>query len=254
MIEEQKFQGQVALVTGGSRGIGAAVVQLLAARGANVAFTYRRSEEDARALVAKVQDSGGTAEAHPCDSTDAAAVTAVVEGLLARHGRLDTLVLNAGITKDQYLMMMSEEDFLKVIDTNLVGAFRFAKAACRPMMEARRGTIVAVSSVAAMFGIAGQSNYCASKGGLAAFCRSLAAELAPRGIRVNAVLPGFIETDMTARLPRQVKQTSKDRILLKRFGTSDEVAQVVAFLASDAASYIVGQCLVVDGGLTTAVG
>lgn len=254
MIEEQKFQGQVALVTGGSRGIGAAVVQLLAARGANVAFTYRRSEEDARALVAKVQNSGGTAEAHACDSTDAAAVTAVVDGLLARHGRLDTLVLNAGITKDQYLMMMSEEDFLKVIDTNLVGAFRFAKAACRPMMEARRGTIVAVSSVAAMFGIAGQSNYCASKGGLAAFCRSLAAELAPRGIRVNAVLPGFIETDMTARLPRQVKQTSKDRILLKRFGTSDEVAQVVAFLASDAASYIVGQCLVVDGGLTTAVG
>ncbi|MCU0661583.1 MAG: 3-oxoacyl-ACP reductase FabG [Myxococcota bacterium] len=254
MSGAREFEGRSALVTGGSRGIGAAVVRTLAARGATVAFTYRRAKDEAAALVEKVRAEGGTANAHLCDSGDTAAVGELVNDLAGNGRGLDILVLNAGITKDQYLMMMSDEDFLRVIDTNLVGAFRFAKAACRPMMENRRGTIIAVSSVAAQFGIAGQANYCASKGGLTSLCRALAAELAPRGIRVNAVLPGFVDTEMTARLPRQVKQQSKDRILLKRFGTPQEIAEVVAFLASDAASYIVGQCLVVDGGLTTTVG
>jgi len=161
--------------------------------------------------------------------------------------------LNAGITKDQYLMLMKEEDFTSVIDTNLTGAFRFARAACRPMMARRTGAIVTISSVAAHAGIAGQTNYCASKGGLVSFTRALAAELAPKGVRVNCVLPGFIETEMTARLPRQVKRESLEKIMMKRFGTAQEVADMVTFLLSDKASYIVGQSFVIDGGLTAAV-
>ena len=176
-----------------------------------------------------------------------------MEEIVSGHGKLDILVCNAGITRDQYLMMMKEEDFVDVIQTNLIGAFRFAKAACRPMMTAKSGAIVTVSSIAAIFGIAGQANYCASKGGLVAFTRSMAAELAPKGVRVNAVLPGFIETEMTAKMPRQVKRSAMDRILLKRFGDPSEVAKVISFLVSPDAGYIVGQEIVVDGGLTSAV-
>jgi 3-oxoacyl-[acyl-carrier protein] reductase len=150
-------------------------------------------------------------------------------------------------------MLMSEEEFTKVIDTNLTGAFRFARAACRPMMGRNSGAIVTISSIAADYGVAGQANYCASKGGLVALTRAFAAELAPKGIRVNAVLPGFIDTEMTAKMPREIKKTSKDRVLLKRFGTPWEVAEAVVFLVSDAASYIIGQTIVVDGGLTSTV-
>ena len=251
---DQYLKEDIVLVTGGSRGIGRAVVQEMAARGASVFFTYVKNEEAADDLEQAVAKTGGIAKGMRCDSTDSQGVASAVEAIVTENGRIDTLVLNAGIKRDQFLMMMSEDDFAKVIDTNLTGAFRFAKAVSRPMLTAKKGTIITISSVASVFGIAGQTNYCASKGGLVSFTRALAAELAPRGIRVNAVLPGFIDTEMTARLPRQVKMASKDRILLKRFGTPEEVAQVVSFLASGAASYIIGQTLVVDGGLTSAVG
>jgi 3-oxoacyl-[acyl-carrier protein] reductase len=241
------------LVTGGSRGIGRAVVHELAACGARVVFTFASNEKAALETERTVIQEGGFAKGWKCDSKDKEATVAVVESILADFGRIDVLVLNAGITRDQYLMLMSEDEFDQVMDVNLKGAFRFAKAAVKPMMAARSGVVVIISSVTASFGVPGQANYCASKGGLVAFMRSMAAELAPRGIRVNAVLPGFIDTDMTARMPRQIKMKSKEQIPIKRFGTPEEVANVVSFLASDASSYIIGQTIVVDGGLTSTV-
>lgn len=250
---EQDFKDKIALVTGGARGIGRAVTAELARRGATVIFTYLKNEEAATTLEKELADAPGKVFGRACDSKSTASVNETVDSMVRDLGRIDILVLNAGITRDQYLMMMAEEEFDKVIDTNLSGAFRFAKAVSRPMMTQKSGAVVAVSSVAAHFGVAGQTNYCASKGGLEAFCRAAAAELSPKGIRVNVVLPGFIDTEMTAKMPRSVKQNAKDRILIKRFGTPDEVAKVVSFLASDAASYIVGQSITVDGGLTSTV-
>ncbi len=250
---DQSCRDKIALVTGGSRGIGRAVVEVLAGRGARVVFTYLKNREAADEVSRAVGAKGGTATGVACDSAETEAAQALVDRVVGEHGRLDILVLNAGVTRDQYLMMMGEADFTQVIDTNLTGAFRFAKAASRPMMQERSGAIVVISSVAARFGVAGQVNYCASKGGLEAFSRALAAELSPKGIRVNAVLPGFVDTEMTARMPRQIKRESKEKILLKRFGAPEEVAKVVAFLVSDDASYIVGQSILVDGGLTSTV-
>ncbi len=250
---QPNLDGKTALVTGGSRGIGRAVVLDLAGRGARVVFTYLGNEEAAKETEEAVKKEGGEASPRQCDSRDTGAVNGIVDRIVEDHEKLDILVLNAGITRDQYLMLMVEEEFAQVVDTNLVGAFRFAKAACRPMMTRKSGSIITIASVAAVFGIAGQANYCASKGGLVAFTRALAAELAPKGVRANAVLPGFIDTDMTARMPRRIKMESTEKILLKRFGAPEEVAGVVSFLASDAASYIVGQTIVVDGGLTSTV-
>jgi 3-oxoacyl-[acyl-carrier protein] reductase len=242
------FTGKVALVTGGSRGIGKAVVEELSRRHAKVYFTYHRHEE------AATQTALATgSEKILCSQADGAAIDAAVESIVRENGRIDILVNNAGITSDQYLMMMPVEEWDKVIDTNLNGAFRFAKAVARPMMNAKQGSIVNIASVSGLVGIGGQTNYAASKGALLAFSRSLAAELGPRGIRVNAVVPGFIETDMTAKMPRQIKLQNMARILAKRFGTPTEVAAVVGFLASDDSSYIMGQSIVVDGGLTATV-
>lgn len=243
------FDGKTAIVTGGSRGIGRAITAELASRGARVYFTYNRNEDAAH----EVEQSCG-AVACQCPQNDAEAIDRVVSQVLSDAGSVDILVNNAGITSDQYVLMMSFEDWHKVIDTNLSGAFRWCKAVCRPMMTAQSGAIVNVSSVAGLVGIAGQTNYGASKGGLIALSRSLAAELGPKGIRVNCLVPGYVETDMTARMPRQIKRQSLERVVLKRFGRPEEIARVAAFLASDDASYIIGQTLVVDGGLTGAAG
>jgi 3-oxoacyl-[acyl-carrier protein] reductase len=242
------FSNKIVLVTGGSRGIGRAVVEEFRRKNATVYFTFHRHEEAA----AGTEEKTG---AHKllCPQADGEAVEKAVDSIVKAEGRIDILVNNAGITSDQYLMMMPFEEWNRVMDTNLNGAFRFVKASVRPMMTAQKGVIVNIASVSGLVGIGGQTNYAASKGALLAFTRSLAAELGPRGIRVNAVVPGFIETDMTAKMPRQIKQQNLSRILVKRFGTPAEVASAVAFLSSDESSYITGQALVVDGGLTATV-
>ena len=240
-----EFAGQVVLVTGGSRGIGRAIVERFAAQGAKVFFTYHQNEEAAAEVSAATQ-----AEAIKCSQTDAAAIGAAVDKIVAAAGRIDVLVNNAGITADMFLMLMPAGDWDRVLDTNLNGAFRWCKAVTRPMLGARRGCIINIASIAGLVGVMGQTNYAASKGALLAFTRALAAELGAKNIRVNAVVPGFVETDMSARVPRQIKQKHLEHIVQKRFGKPEEIASVVAFLASDAASYIMGQAIVVDGGLT----
>lgn len=246
-MSEKKLNGKVALVTGGSRGIGRAVVEEFLNHGARVYFTYNKNEEAA----SQVESLG--AHKINCGQLDYQQIEATVDTIVQQAGSVDILINNAGITSDQYLMMMPHEEWTKVIETNAGGAFRWSKAVIRSMMNTRAGVIVNIASVSGLVGVAGQSNYAASKGAMLAFTRSLAAELGGRGIRVNAVVPGFIETDMTARMPRQIKQKNLERILLKRFGNVSEVAKVVAFLASDDASYIAGQEIVVDGGLTGTV-
>jgi 3-oxoacyl-[acyl-carrier protein] reductase len=236
------------VVTGGSRGIGRAVVARFAREGARVYFTYHQNQ------VAADETAAATgAVAVRCPQSELETITAVVDRVMSETGRLDVLVNNAGIASDQYVMLMPPEDWDRVIDVNLNGLYRWCKAVSRPMIDARAGAIVTVASISGMVGIAGQTNYAATKGAQIAFSRSLAAELGPKGVRVNTVVPGFIDTDMTARMQRQIKQQNLDRILLRRFGHADEVAAAVAFLASADAAYIVGQTLVVDGGLSSTV-
>jgi len=242
------FDGKVAVVTGGSRGIGNACVADFVSRGAKVYFTYNKNDAAADELVNLTG-----AYKLKVSQTDDAAIDECVQKIIIDNGRIDILINNAGITADQFIMMMPAEEWSKVLDTNVTGAFRWAKAVSRSMMNARSGVIINIASVSGLLGIAGQTNYAASKGAIIAFSRALAAELGPRGIRVNTVVPGFIETDMTAKMPRQIKQQNLDRILLRRFGKADEVAKAVAFLSSDDASYIIGQTIVVDGGLTGTV-
>jgi len=243
----EQFSGKTVIVTGGSRGIGKAVVAAFAAAGAKVHFSYFRHKEAAEAVALETG-----ARFFLCDQGDEAAINASVDAIAA-EGPIDILVNNAGIVSDQFLMLMPSESWNRVMDTNINGAFRWTKALTRPMLAARRGVIVNIASVSGLVGIGGQTNYAASKGALIAFSRSCAAELGPKGIRVNTVVPGFIETDMTSRLSRSIKQQNTERICLRRFGTVGEVASVVTFLASEAASYIVGQTIIVDGGLTRTV-
>ena len=242
------FAGKTVLVTGGARGIGKAVVEEFRQAGATVYFTYRKSQELAERLAA---DTG--AVALPCPQSSPEQIEAVVATIMAQTGRLDVLVNNAGIRSDQFIVLSAYDQWRHVLDVNLDGAWRWAKAVSIPMMSAGSGAIVNVASVAGLVGIAGQTAYASSKGALMAFTRALAAELGTRGVRVNGVVPGFIETDMTATLSPALKRENAKRILLKRMGRPSEVAGVVLFLASDAASYIVGQHIVVDGGLTATV-
>ena len=240
------FENKVIIVTGGSRGIGKAIVEAFSGHKAKVYFTFNKDEAAARAL----EESCGAIPIK-CSQLDNESIEKTVTSIVEENKTIDVLINNAGITSDQFLMMMPFEEWEKVIDVNLHGPFRWVKHVSRPMLTARQGVIVNVASLAGLMGIPGQTNYAASKGGLLAFTRSLAAELGPKGVRVNAVVPGFIDTDMTAVMPRQMKRQNLEKILLKRFGTPDEVAQTVLFLCSDQASYIIGQTIVIDGGLST---
>jgi 3-oxoacyl-[acyl-carrier protein] reductase len=238
----------VAVVTGGSRGIGRAIVLRLASAGAKVLFTYAANDAAAREVE---EASAGRAAGYKFDVTDAGAVAAFFEGPVKEAGRLDWLVNNAGITRDRLLLRMSDEDWDRVLAVNLKGAFLCSRAAARLMMKQRSGAIVNVSSVVAEMGNVGQANYAASKAGLLGLTRACAKELAGRGVRVNAVAPGFIETEMTEALPAEVKGRMLAAIPLARFGSAEEVAGAVEFLLGPASAYITGQVLHVGGGLYT---
>lgn len=243
------FAGKVALVTGGSRGIGRAVAQELASRGAQVVLTFQGNEAAAADAVKSIVDAGGKAKAVKLNVTDTAACTQVVDEVLKEFSRLDVLINNAGIAVDGLIMRYRDEDWDATLDTNLRGAFALCRAVCRPMMKQKGGAIVNLTSVVGEMGNAGQTAYAASKAGLIGLTKSLSRELASRNIRVNAVAPGFIATDMTTVVPEEMKQKMLMVIPLARFGESVEVAKSVAFLASDAATYITGEVLKVNGGM-----
>ena len=240
---------QVALVTGASQGLGQAIAVALGAAGAKVACVARNADKLAQ-TVSQISDLGGEAVAKPCDVTDRESVDRVVDEVHDAWGRLDILVNNAGVTRDTLLPRMSDEEWDTVINTNLRGAFLFSRAASRLMMRQRYGRIINISSVSGIIGNPGQTNYSASKAGMIGLTRSLSRELAGRKVTINAVAPGFIESDMTRALGDVVLTEVKKRVPAKRLGTPSDVAACVLFLASPAASYITGQVLVVDGGLT----
>ena len=239
--------GQVALVTGASRGIGAAIAADLAACGATVVVNYASSPEAAATVVSQIEAAGGKAWSHQANVADEAQVEAMVKAVLEREGRLDVLVNNAGITRDGLLMRMKSADWQSVIDLNLTGVFLCTRAVSRGMLKARAGRIINITSVVALFGNPGQANYSAAKAGVIGLTRSSAAEFASRGVTVNAVAPGFIDSDMTKDLDKEPILVS---IPLGRMGTTAEVAGAVRFLAADpAAAYMTGQVLQVDGGM-----
>jgi len=241
------LSGKVALVTGASRGIGRAIAERLAAQGALVVAAARG--ENARACADAIAAAGGKAEALTLDVTDAAAVETAPADIVRRHGRLDILVSNAGVTRDQLLLRMKRDDWDAVVSTNLTATFLLAQAAIRPMLKQKSGRIIAISSVVGQTGNAGQSNYAASKAGLIGFAKALAREVASRSITVNVVAPGMIDTDMTRAITEKAQIDWSSQIPLGRLGTVDEVAAAVSFLASDEASYITGHVLAVNGGM-----
>ena len=243
------LDGKTALVTGASRGIGRAVALRLAEEGARVAINYAGNVKAAEEVKASVEAAGGTAILCQADVADSAAVEAMVAAVAKEFGTIDILVNNAGITRDTLLMRMKDEDFAKVLDTNLKGVFYCTKAVSKLMMKKRAGRIVNMASVVGLVGNAGQTNYAAAKAGVIGFSKSAAKELASRGITVNVVAPGFIGTDMTAGLPESVKEKMLTDIPLGRMGEPEDVANAVLFLASDQASYITGQVVNVDGGM-----
>ena len=243
------LSGKTALVTGGSRGIGRAIVTRLAAQGADVAFTYRGNEAAAKETTTAVQGLGRTGLAIQGDARESEAAEATVKAALEALGKLDILVNNAGITRDDLIMRMSPENWRDVLETNLFGAFWMTKAVTRPMLKARGGRIINISSVSGQAGQTGQANYSAAKAGIIGLTKATARELASRGITVNAIAPGFVLTELTQDLPEALKAEITARTPLGRFGTTEEVANAVAFLASEEAAYITGQVLAVDGGL-----
>ncbi len=243
------LEGKTVIVTGASRGIGKGIALEMAEAGANVAFTYRSSAEKAMALEQELTGKGVMARAYQSDAADFEQAQALVNRVLEDFGGVDILINNAGITKDNLLMRMREEDFDDVIRVNLKSVFNMTKAVIRPMMKQRKGSIINISSVVGVRGNAGQSNYAASKAGIIGFSKSVAQELGSRNIRCNVIAPGFIATEMTAALDEKVLEEWKKQIPLRRTGTPGDVAKACVFLASDWSDYITGQVLLVDGGM-----
>lgn len=243
------FAGKVVLVTGGSRGIGRACSLEFGRRGATVVLSYAGNEAAANEAVKLVNEAGGKGVAMKFDVADPQACASAIESIVKEHGRLDVLVNNAGVAIDGLIMRFKDEDWDKTLDTNLKGAFSLIRAVSRPMMKQKGGAIVNLTSVVGEMGNGGQAAYASSKAGLIGLTKAVAKELASRNIRVNAVSPGFIATDMTANLPEDAKAKMMDAIPLSRLGSAEEVAKAVAFLASDAASYVTGEVLKVNGGM-----
>ena len=246
---EKELEGQVALVTGASRGIGRAIALKLAEKGARVFINYRGSGAEARQVAEKIREAGGVAEEIACDVSDFHACEEMTRVILQKCGRLDILVNNAGITRDNLLVRMQEEDFDRVVGTNLKGAFHTTRFFARQFLKQKSGRIINITSVSGIMGNAGQANYAASKAGVIGLTKSTARELAGRGICVNAVAPGFVETEMTEKMPEQARKSAVSAIPAGRMGMPEEVAALVAFLAGAGAAYITGQGICVDGGL-----
>lgn len=240
---------KVALVTGASRGIGRAVAVELAKKGVHVIINYNGSKDKAEETREMILGSGNSAEIYPCNVSDFSLCQEMFTSIIKSHGRLDILVNNAGITRDGLLMRMSEEDFDKVIETNLKGTFNCMRFASRQMLKQRSGQVVNMASVSGVLGNAGQANYSASKAGVIGLTKAAAREMASRGVRVNAVAPGFIATDMTGVLSDEVKEKAAGQIPMGKFGTPEDIAHVVAFLISEESAYITGQVIHVDGGM-----
>ena len=243
------ISGKIALVTGGSRGIGASIVEHLVKEGADVAFTYLSSPDRATALVDQLQSHGVRVKAYQSNASDHTQCKDLIAQVIQDFGKIDILVNNAGITRDNLLVRMTEEQWDEVLDSNLKSAFNLCKYVLTPMMRQRSGSIINISSVVGVFGNAGQANYAASKAGMIGFTKSIAKEVASRNIRCNAIAPGFIETEMTHVLDEKTKENFLKSIPLGRLAQASEVAQVVSFLASDQSSYITGQVISVCGGL-----
>ncbi|MBC7884735.1 MAG: 3-oxoacyl-[acyl-carrier-protein] reductase [Saprospiraceae bacterium] len=245
------LKGKVALITGGSRGIGEAVVLKFAEEGADIAFTYQSSEEKANAVVAAAEQKGVKVRAYKSDASDYAQAETLINEVVETFGKLDILVNNAGITKDTLMLRMSEEQWDQVIHVNLKSVFNLTKHALKPMMKMRSGSIINMSSVVGVFGNAGQANYAASKAGIIGFTKSIAKEVGSRNIRCNAIAPGFIETDMTQILTEEQKKNYIDAIPLKRLGSGEDVANACVYLGGDLSTYVSGQVLSVCGALNT---
>lgn len=241
--------GKVAVVTGASRGIGREIAITLGSQGATVIVNYNGSVAKAEEVVAAIEAAGGKAEAIQCNVSEYDKAEALMKHVITTYGKIDILVNNAGITRDNLLMKMSEEDYDAVLDTNLKGAFNCMKHIARQMLKQRAGRIINISSVSGVIGNAGQANYSASKAGLIGLTKAVAREMASRGITANAIAPGFIETEMTDVLSDAVKAAATEQIPMKRFGSTKDIANIVAFLASDMAGYITGQVISVDGGM-----
>jgi len=245
------LEGKVALITGGSRGIGAGIVRRFAEQGANVAFTYRSSAESALAIEQELKDLGVEAKAFKSDASSFSEAEQLVKDVIEQFGKIDILINNAGITKDTLMLRMSEEQWDSVMEVNLKSVFNMTKQVLRPMMKNRGGSIINMSSIVGITGNAGQANYAASKAGIIGFTKSIAKEVGSRNIRCNAIAPGFIETDMTDALNEQVKEAYLKNIPMKRLGKAEEIADVCVFLGSDLSAYVSGQAISVCGALNT---